>query len=194
MQSSQTKLILAITGASGAELGIKFLNILKKYAKDYQIFVVLSNGAKLALKAESSINSLDIESFSDDALDAPIASGSFGVSKMAIIPCSINSLAKIANGISDTLITRSARVMLKERKELLLAPREMPLDNIALKNMLTLSSLNVIIAPPILGYYANIKSLEDMEHFLFGKWLDALKIKHDLYTRWGDGIKDKRNK
>lgn len=186
MQSSQTKLVLAITGASGVELGVKFLYILKKFAKDYEIFVVLSNGAKLALREESSISSLEIESFTDNALDAPIASGSFGVSKMAIIPCSMNSLAKIANGISDTLITRSARVMLKERRELLLAPREMPLDSIALKNMLTLSHLNVIIAPPILGYYANIKSLDDMEHFLFGKWLDSLKIEHNLYTRWGE--------
>lgn len=185
MQFSSNKMILAITGASGADLGVKFLYVLKRYAKDYKIFVVLSNGAKRVLKAESNISRLDVEVFTDDMLDAPIASGSFGVSKMAIIPCSMNSLAKIANGISDTLITRSARVMLKEKRQLLLAPREMPLDSIALNNMLSLSNLNVLIAPPILGYYANIKTLEDMENFLFGKWLDSLYIEHNLYTRWG---------
>ena len=118
-------------------------------------------------------------------LSAPISSGSFGVEKMAIIPTSTNTIAKIANGISDTLITRAASVMIKEKKDLLLAPREMPLSGIMLQNMAKLHMNFVTIAPPILGYYANIKTLEDMENFLIGKWFDALKIPNNLFQRWG---------
>ena len=114
-----------------------------------------------------------------------ISSGSFGIDAMAIIPCSMNTLAKIACGISDTLITRSAIVCLKERKKLLLAPREMPLDSISLNNMLNLSKEGVVIAPPIMGYYSSASSLESMEDFLIGKWLDSLNIKNSIYKRWG---------
>jgi len=96
----------------------------------------------------------------------------------------MNTLAKISCGISDNLITRSATVMIKEQRKLIVAPREMPFSAIALENMLKLSRLGVIIAPPILGYYANIKSLEDMEDFLIGKWFDLLGIEHNLFEKW----------
>jgi len=96
----------------------------------------------------------------------------------------MNTLAKIAYGISDNLLTRSAAVMLKEKRPLLLAPREMPFSPIALENMHKLSIIGVHIAPPILGYYAAIETLEDMENFLIGKWFDLLGIEHTLFKRW----------
>ncbi|RDU62876.1 UbiX family flavin prenyltransferase [Helicobacter sp. MIT 14-3879] len=198
------KLVIAISGASGVSLGLKFIEKLLKYAINTEVFIVVSNGAKVVLQKEMNIelnteslksilkikgNNLDsMESriiFCDNnRLDSSISSGSFGVDSMAIIPCSMNTLAKISCGISDTLILRCAAVCLKESKLLLLAPREMPFSSIALNNMLALSKLGVIISPPILGYYSNVSSLEEMENFLFGKWLDSLKIDNDLYKRW----------
>ena len=103
---------------------------------------------------------------------------------MAIIPTSMNLLAKVAQGLCDDLISRCAAVMLKERRTLLLAPREMPFSPIALEQMSRLSNLGVIISPPNAGYYAKISDLESMEYFFIGKWLDSLKISNSLYKRW----------
>jgi 4-hydroxy-3-polyprenylbenzoate decarboxylase len=103
---------------------------------------------------------------------------------MIVAPCSMNTLAKIACGIADNLVTRAAAVMIKERRPLLLAPREMPFSAIALENMLKLSRLGVLIAPPVMGYYAEHETLEEMERFVVGKWFDLLGIGHDLYQRW----------
>lgn len=97
----------------------------------------------------------------------------------------MNTLAKISSGISDNLITRVASVAIKEKKKLLLAPRELPFSYIALENMKKLSMLNVIISPPILGYYSKSNSLEDVEKFIIGRWYDSLNIEHLLYKRWG---------
>jgi len=106
------------------------------------------------------------------------------VDATAIIPCSINTLAKIANGIADNLVTRVASVAIKEQRKLLIAPRELPLSAITLENMLKLSRLNVIVSPPILGYYSDSNTLDEMEKFIIGKWYDSLGIKHNLYRRW----------
>jgi 4-hydroxy-3-polyprenylbenzoate decarboxylase len=171
------KLVVAITGASGVELAKKFITYLPE---DIELHVVVSD------------NALTVESFENrqmtlhnsENIAASISSGSFRVDATAIIPCSMNTLAKIACGISDNLITRVAAVALKERKTLLLAPRELPFSAIALENMLKLSRLGVIIAPPVMGYYSESDSLEDMERFLVGKWYDALGIENSLYQRW----------
>ncbi|RDU57490.1 UbiX family flavin prenyltransferase [Helicobacter sp. MIT 99-5507] len=192
------KLIVGICGASGAMLGLKFLSKIWD-RDDLEIFLVVSNGAKKTMLFEHNIDfdnfntpllqdlhKSKIKILDDLNLGECISSGSFGIDAMAIIPCSMNTLAKIACGISDSLITRSALVCLKERKKLLLAPREMPLDSISLNNMLILSKEGVVIAPPIIGYYSNISSLESMEDFLIGKWLDILNIKNSIYKRWGN--------
>ncbi|HHD81096.1 MAG TPA: UbiX family flavin prenyltransferase, partial [Campylobacterales bacterium] len=121
---------------------------------------------------------------SNENIGASIASGSFRVDATAIIPCSMNTLAKISCGIADNLVTRVASVALKEQKKLLLAPREMPFSAIALENMLKLSQLNVIIAPPVMGYYSQSDSVDDMERFIIGKWYDSLGIENSLYERW----------
>jgi 4-hydroxy-3-polyprenylbenzoate decarboxylase len=129
-------------------------------------------------------NSPNITVLKDNDIGASIASGSFKVDKMIIIPCSMNTLAKCSVGIADSLITRAFTVMLKEKREIIIAPREMPFNQIALENMLKLSKLGVTIAPPILGYYSSQATLEDMESFLIGKWFDLLKIDNNFYKRW----------
>lgn len=173
------KLVVAITGASGVGLGKKFIEYLPQ---EIETHVVVSE------------HSLSVDSFENkqitlhqsDNIAASISSGSFKVDATAIIPCSMNTLAKIACGISDNLATRVAAVALKEQKKLLLAPREMPFSAIALENMQKLAALGVIIAPPVLGYYSDSNSLEEMERFIIGKWYDALGIENSLYTRWGN--------
>lgn len=170
------RLIIGISGASGVELGLKFIKALPKEIEKY---IIISEHAKIVFEKE------DNAFFLDDAnIGAITASGSFKSDAMVIIPCSMNTLAKIACGIADNLLTRSAAVIIKESRPLLLAPREMPFSAIALENMLKLSRLGIHIAPPILGYYADITTLEEMEIFLIGKWFDLLGIEHELFNRW----------
>ena len=120
----------------------------------------------------------------DSDLAAAPSSGSFGIDATIVAPCSINTLAKIYAGFADTLITRAAAVALKERKRLVLGVREMPFSTLTLEHAAKLSALGAVIAPPVLGYYSAQNSLEDMENFIIGKWLDLLNIKHRIYQRW----------
>ncbi len=178
------KVIIAISGGSGVNLGLK---ILKHLPEDIKRYLIISKNAKTVFKEET-----NLEIFDDEDIAASLASGSFGCNAMIVVPCSMNTLAKIGCGIADNLTTRAASVMIKEKKDLLLAPRELPYSAIALENMLKLSRLGVIIAPPVLGYYSNPKSLDDMEDFIIGKWFDLIGIKHHLYSRWKvDEIEDK---
>ncbi|MFC3848126.1 UbiX family flavin prenyltransferase [Helicobacter baculiformis] len=184
------KLVVGISGASGTQLALKFL---EHVPQEWALFVVVSQSAKRVARAEGRINLKSalgklkhpLEIFEESQIDAPIASGSFGAQAMAIIPASLNIIAKIAHGICDELISRAAAVILKEQKKLLIAPRELPLHSIALENLLVLARAGVIIAPPMLTYYTQPRDLESMELFLVGKWLDALGIENHLYTRWG---------
>lgn len=170
------RLIIGISGASGVGLGMKFIQALPKEIEKY---IILSEHAHVVLHKEENNFLLNNED-----IGAITASGSFKSDGMVIIPCSMNTLAKISYGIADNLITRTAAVMLKEKRPLLLAPREMPFSPIALENMLKLSRLGVTIAPPVLGYYADVKTLDAMEDFLIGKWFDLLGIEHTLFKRW----------
>jgi len=122
--------------------------------------------------------------YGDSDLAAAPSSGSFGIDATIVAPCSINTLAKIHAGFADTLITRAAAVALKERKKLVLGVREMPFSTLALEHAAKLSALGAVIAPPVLGYYSAQNSLEDMENFIIGKWLDLLGLKHQIYKRW----------
>ena len=171
------RLVVAITGASGIRLAKKFIKYLPN---KIELHIILSKSAKIVNIKEKS----NIKIYSNKNIAASIASGSFRVDAMAIIPTSMNTLGKIANGIADNLVTRAALVMIKEQKKLLIAPRELPLNPISLENMLKLSKLGVIVAPPILGYYSDSKKLKDMEKFIIGKWYDSLGINHNLYKRW----------
>jgi len=174
------RLIVAITGASGVGLGKRFIEALPK---EIETYLILSDNAKTVFAKEQKCTILD-----NSDIAAPVASGSFRCDAMAIIPTSMNTLAKIACGISDNLTTRAASVQIKEQRKLLLAPREMPFSPISLENMLKLSRIGVIIAPPVPGYYADVQTLEDMEDFLIGKWFDLLGIEHNLFQRWGEDI------
>ncbi|RYA23964.1 3-octaprenyl-4-hydroxybenzoate carboxy-lyase [Malaciobacter halophilus] len=182
------KLTVAITGASGASLALKFVD---NIPENVEVFLVASKSAKIALKLEENISisnyfksKKNLTTLNDSDISASIASGSFGIDKMIILPCSMNTLAKCSIGISDSLITRAFTVMLKQKKDIIIAPREMPYNTIILENMLKLSQLGVIIAPPSLGYYSSQQTLEDMEYFLIGKWFDLLGIDNNLYKRW----------
>lgn len=170
------KIIIAISGASGANLGLKALKLLPKEVEKH---LVITKNAEIVLDKEMGVTIHDNENIA-----ASIASGSFGAEAMIIAPCSMNTLAKIACGIADNLTTRAASVMLKEQKKLILAPRELPFSAIALENMHKLASLGVIIAPPVIAYYSNQQSLDEMENFIIGKWFDLLGIENELYKRW----------
>ncbi len=172
------KLIVGISGASGVSLGKKFI---EKLPKNIEVYVVISDNAKVVFEKEQNLTI-----FNNSDIAASIASGSFKTDAMIIVPTSMNTLAKISCGISDNLITRAAAVMLKEQRKLILAPREMPFSTIPLENMLKLSRLNVVIAPPILGYYSAPLNIQDLEDFIIGKWFDLLDIEHDLFKRWGN--------
>jgi len=168
------KILVAISGASGYSLGLKtFQKIPQKYEK----YLILTESAKEVARHEEGV-------FAEDEIAAGPASGSFGIDITLIVPCSINTLAKIACGIADNLTTRAAAVAIKEHRTLLLAPREIPFDAIALENMQKLATLGVYIASPVLGYYSEPKSLEEMEDFIIGRWFDLVGIEHDLYKRW----------
>jgi 4-hydroxy-3-polyprenylbenzoate decarboxylase len=171
------KIVVATSGASGVNLGLKALKLLPDEIEKH---LVMSQNSLTVLEKEMK----SVVVHSNDDISASIASGSFGVDAMIITPCSMNTLAKIACGISDNLITRAAAVMIKEQKKLILAPRELPFSAIALENMQKLSTLGVIIAPPLMGYYSEQQTLDDMENFVIGKWFDLLGIENNLYKRW----------
>jgi len=173
------KIVVAISGASGVDLGFKTMSLIPK---DIEKHLIVSKHAGTVMQKESD----SFKQHQNSDISASIASGSYGIDAMIIAPCSMNTLAKIACGISDNLITRAASVMIKEQKKLLIAPREIPFSPIALENMHKLSSLGIIIAPPVLGYYSEQKTLQDMENFIVGKWFDLLGIENKLYKRWQD--------
>jgi 4-hydroxy-3-polyprenylbenzoate decarboxylase len=171
------RIIIGISGASGVSLAQKFVSLLPKEIEKY---IIATDSAKIVSIKEENTKILD-----NSDISAPTASGSFKCDAMIILPCSMNTLAKISIGIADNLLTRTASVMIKERRKLILAPREMPLSSIHLENMLKLSNIGVVIAPPVLGYYAQNSTIDEMENFLIGKWFDLLDIEHNLFKRWG---------
>jgi len=172
------KLAISISGASGAHLGLKLLDLLPQ---EIQKHLIVSDNANIVMQSEQQATV-----HYEKEIAASIASGSFKVDAMMIVPCSMNTLAKIACGIADNLTTRAAAVILKEQKKLLIAPREMPFSAIALENMHKLATLGVIVAPPVMAYYSEQTSLEQMENFMIGKWFDLLGIENDLFKRWGE--------
>ena len=171
------KIVIATSGASGVNLGLKTLQLLPDTIEKH---FIMSTNSKTVLSKEMN----NVTTHNNEDISASIASGSFGVDAMIIAPCSMNTLAKIACGISDNLVTRCASVMIKEQKKLILAPREMPFSAIALENMQKLATLGIIIAPPVMAYYSEQQTLDEMENFIIGKWFDLLGIQNNLYKRW----------
>ncbi|CAM4221696.1 UbiX family flavin prenyltransferase [Paenibacillus tarimensis] len=195
------KWVVGITGASGSVYGIRLTEVL--LAGGVQVHLVITEAGWRVLKEEAGWTASKRQEalethfgpyLAEGALryhpvadiGASIASGSFRMDGMIIIPCSMGTLASIAHGTSDNLMTRAADVMLKEGRKLLLVPRETPLHAIHLENMLKLARLGVRIIPAMPAFYYRPQTMRDMIEFMVGKVLDNMPFEHDLYRRWGD--------
>ena len=162
--------------------------------KAFQVFQYLQKLSSQKSSPNSQTPEMDSESlkkrlrvFENSRLDAPPASGTHLTRGMAIIPCSMGTLGRIANGITDTFAARAADVSLKERRPLIVVPRESPLNLIHLNNLKTLEQCGAVILPPMLSFYLpDFNSLEGQINYTVGKVLDQLGFSHTLYTRWGD--------
>ena len=196
-------LVLAMTGASGAIYGLRLgQELLRSGAR---LTVLISRAGFAVLKTECGIDwqgnpaevqhqlldyfqvqSSSLSFYAEDDLFAPIASGSAAPHAMVIAPCSMGTLSRIACGNSGNLIERCADVMLKERRTMIMVPREMPLHEVHLENMLTLSRLGAVMAPAMPAFYHKPRSVEELVNFVVGKVLDLLEIEHQLFRRWGE--------
>ncbi len=179
------RVVVGITGASGTVLAVRLLENLNNVEKH----LVMSESAKKVMSLETDytydyIKGLADYVYSDADIAANISSGSFKYDALVIIPCSSSTMAKIASGISDTLITRTALVAMKEHRKFIIVPREMPLSTIMIENMLKLSSYNVIIAPAMPGYYSRPKTVDDMVNFVVSRILDLIGIENEISKRW----------
>ena len=180
-------IIVAITGASGVIYGIRLLEALKEL--EIENSLVISDAAKIVIETETDYKVEDVISLADICYDfndltASINSGSFKADALAIVPCSMKTLSSIANGYGANTITRVADVSLKERRPVVIVPRETPLRSIHLQNMLTLSQEGAIILPAMPGFYSTHDTVDDQINFIVGKILDSLKIENDIYERW----------
>ena len=181
-------MIIAITGASGAQIAVRLLEILKE--KEIKVELIVSKIAEIIINTETEYTVADIrklatKNYDFDDLAAAPASGSYKFDAMVIVPCTMKTLAAIANGMADNLITRAADVTIKERRKLILVVRESPFSAIHLENMLKLARLGVIIAPPIPSYYIKPKSVEELIEHSVGRILDQLGIESNI-KRWGE--------
>jgi flavin prenyltransferase len=193
--------VIGITGASGALYSLRVIELLA--AAEVEVHLTVSALGKRLLFDEMGIKRLDAEALTagrghrliihnENDVGASIASGSFLHQGMIIVPCSSNTLGKIAAGITDNLVQRAAAVTLKERRRLVLAYRESPMSHIDLLNMQRLSEAGAIIAPLAPGFYLLPKTINDLVDFMAGKLLDLIGVPHELNTRWAQEADDAR--
>jgi 4-hydroxy-3-polyprenylbenzoate decarboxylase len=178
--------VVGITGASGIAYGIRLLEVL-----ECDKSVILSDDGEKVLKLETGLTAKDIRKkaqqlYRNDDMAAPIASGSRKFDALVICPCTMSTASKIACGISDNLITRAASVALKERRKLVIVPRETPIGTIHLRNLTTLSEAGAIILPAAPAFYGKPQKLGDLVDFIVGRILDVLNIENKLYKRWAE--------
>ena len=195
---------LAWTGASGMPYGLRLLQCL--LAAKVRVYLIYSSAAQIVAKQELALTlpaqpaaaaALLTERFAADSGQltvfgredwmSSVASGSNPADAMSICPCSLGTLAAVAAGLADNLIERAADVMLKERRPLVLVPRETPLSAIHLENMLKLARAGAVILPPSPGFYGNPQSIGDLVDFVVARVLDQLNVSHTLGPRWGVG-------
>lgn len=202
MKTAQKTVTLAYTGASGMPYGIRLLELL--LAEGIRVFLLYSQVAQIVAQQEMKLalpsRTKEAEEFFSNHFNAtegqlrvfgreewfaPIASGSNPADSMVICPCTMGTLADIATGMSQKLIGRAADVMLKENRQLILVPREMPFSTIHLENMLKLARNGVVIMPANPGFYHHPENVQDMVDFVVARILDHLGVAHKLMSRWG---------
>lgn len=193
------KYIIGISGASGAVFADKLIRWLSE--NNEQLHIIFSKEGLGIFNHELRLNLTppDLEKKIRDRFKsekiflhdnsnffAPVASGSFQANAMVIVPCSMKTAGGIANGITSGLIERTADVTIKEKRKLIIIPRETPLSSIHLKNLLTLSRANAVVIPPAPGFYNRPETIDDIVNFIVGKILDQLGIEHNISKRWGE--------
>jgi flavin prenyltransferase len=181
------RIIVAITGATGAQIGIQILKTLRSL--NVETHLIISKWAGETIKYETDYTTATVRSLADYSynshdLSAPISSGSYRVDGMIVAPCSVKTLAAINAGICDDLITRAADVCLKERRRVVLSVRETPLSEIHLRNMLDVTRAGAIIAPPVMALYTRPSSIEDVISQMVGRILDLFDLDARNFERW----------
>jgi flavin prenyltransferase len=199
-EMNQKPLVIAISGASGSIYGLRLVKAVAEL--DIPISFTLSHSATLVIREEMGIEIEDrmnpeflsqlfkpetiskISYYPEEQMTAPIASGSYPTRGMVVMPTSTTCFAKIANGISESLIERAAECTIKEGRQLVIVPRETPLSAIHLENLLKLSRMGIRVVPAIPAFYSGAQTVDELVDFLVGKVLDQLEISHALYPRW----------
>lgn len=191
------RLVVAMTGATGAAMGIRLLEVLAEL--DVETHLILSDWARATIKIETDYTVEEVRALATHAygardLAAGISSGSFRTDGMVVCPCSMKTLSAIRIGFSDNLISRAADVTLKERRRLVLVAREAPLSEIHLENMHYLARMGTVIFPPTVAYYGRPTSVDEVTNYIVGRIIDQLGIEHSLINRWKDDQRtDARN-
>ena len=185
-----TRLVVAITGATGSIYGIRLLQVLRGYP-DLETHLIISRPGKRTIVEETDVSVPEVEALATHRYDngdigAAIASGSFHTAGMVIAPCSIKTAAAVAACHSDNLIARAADVTLKEGRKLLLLVRESPLSAIHLENMLAVARAGALIVPPVPAFYARPRTIDELVDHTVGRVLDHFDVPHDLVRRWGE--------
>ncbi len=189
------RLIVGVSGASGVVYGVRLLESLAD--QPVETHLVMSKSAEVTLAYETDLKVSDVRALADvwyspGDMGAAISSGSFATLGMVIAPCSMRSLAEIAGGVTSSLLTRAADVVLKERRRLVVMARETPLHSGHLRNMLALSEMGAVIAPPVPAFYARPESLEEMVDQTIGRVLDLFGLESGRVRRWGEASADDR--
>ena len=187
--SESSRIVIGISGASGVIYGLRLLETLKPLALETHL--VMTKAAEMTLAYETELKAAQVRALADVSygiadVGAAISSGSYRTLGMVVAPCSVRSMSEIATGVTSNLLTRAADVCLKERRRLVLMLRETPLHSGHLRNMLALSEMGAIIAPPVPGFYARPQSLDDMVDQTVGRVLDLFGIESGKVTRWGE--------
>jgi len=181
------EIVVGISGASGVRYGIRLLQVLRE--RGCVTHLIVTDSARRIIQIETDFLPEDAKKlashvYSSHDFAAPVASGSHLFDAMAVIPCSMGTLSGIASGSSNTLITRTADVCLKERRRLVLVPRETPLSLVQLRNMVAAAEAGAIVLPACPAFYSRPESIAELVDVLVGRVLDLMGVKNDLYRRW----------
>jgi 4-hydroxy-3-polyprenylbenzoate decarboxylase len=191
--NARRRLVIAMTGASGAVYGVRLLETLQRVER-VETHLIVTRAAALTIASELDMTRRDVERLadvvhSDRDIGASIASGSFRTDGMIVAPCSMKTLAAIATGVTDSLVSRAADVAFKERRRVVLMVRESPLHLVHLRNMLTVTEMGGIVFPPMPAFYARLESIDAMIDQSVGRVLDLFDIDSPQLRRW-TGLKD----